>query len=184
MASMEFNKIAAAVLIAGITLLSTKIIAHHIFNPPEHGDGAHKAQAYKIAEGVTPASTDAAPAAEIVVPPIAPLLSAASVEEGMKSAKKCAACHSFDKGGANKVGPNLWNVVGNKHGHTEGYSYSAALLAKPGIWDYEGLNHFLLAPKSYIPGTKMAFAGIKDDKERASLIAYLRSLSDNPVPLP
>ncbi|MFN8694553.1 MAG: c-type cytochrome [Holosporales bacterium] len=183
MASMELNKIAAAVLIAGITILGTKIFAHYAFNPPEHGD-AHKGHAYKIAEGVTPAATDAAPAAAVVVPPIAPLMASASVEEGMKSAKKCAACHSFDKGGPNKVGPNMWNVVGSKHGHTEGYSYSAALLAKPGIWDYEGLNQFLLAPKTYIPGTKMAFAGIKDDKERANLIAYLRSLSDNPVPLP
>ena len=108
----------------------------------------------------------------------------ASVEEGAKAARKCAVCHSFDKGGPNKVGPHLWGIVGGDVASSAGFSYSAALKGVGGKWDFEHLNKFLHNPKGTAPGTKMAFAGIKNDAERAAVIAYLRSLSDSPVPLP
>ena len=99
-------------------------------------------------------------------------------------AKKCTSCHGLDKGGANKVGPNLWGVVNRDIGAHEGFAFSEALTGKEGVWDYEQLNAFLANPKTYAPGTKMAFAGVGKDAERADLIAYLRSLADQPAPLP
>jgi cytochrome c len=110
---------------------------------------------------------------------------AASVENGEKAAKKCAACHSFDPGGANKVGPGLWDVVNRPIASHEGFAYSPALTEKSADkWDYDHLNNFLTSPKGYAPGTKMSFAGISKEAERADVIAYLRSLAENPAPLP
>lgn len=172
------NKIAAAVLSAGLLAMITGFIAHQIYHPeiPEK-------QAYEIAAGVEEPATQTA-AAPAGPQPIAPLLANANPENGENVAKKCASCHTFEQGGANKIGPNLWDVVGAKHGAQEGYSYSGALQGTPGNWDYEGLNKFLYSPKSYIKGTKMTFAGVKDDQDRADIIAYLRTLSANPKPLP
>jgi cytochrome c len=135
----------------------------------------------------TSAVAGAAPAAEEEAAgpaPIAPLLASADPAAGEKAAKACASCHSFEKGGAAKVGPNLWGVVGNKHGHMEGFAYSSAITGKEGNWDYEALNQFLANPKGYAPGTKMTFAGVKKDQERANIIAWLRNQSDSPPPLP
>ncbi|WP_370540479.1 cytochrome c family protein [Azospirillum sp. INR13] len=133
-------------------------------------------------EGAAPAADKgAAPAGPA---PIAPLLAAASPENGQKVAKACAACHSFDKGGANKVGPNLYGIVGGAKGHIQGFSYSDALVKTGGSWSYDELNKFLYDPKGYAPGTKMTFAGLKKDDDRAAVIAYLRSLADSPQPLP
>lgn len=117
-------------------------------------------------------------------PKIGTLLASADKNAGAKISKKCAACHSFDKGGPNKVGPNLWDVVGRTVASHEGYSYSSALSDLGGQWSYERLNAFLTKPKDFAPGTKMGFAGLKDAQDRANLIAYLRSLSDDPKPLP
>jgi len=103
---------------------------------------------------------------------------------GQKEARKCAACHSLDKGGKNKVGPHLWDVVGRNVATAEGFKYSNALTDIGGTWSYEKLDAFLTAPRDYASGTRMTFAGIKDAAERADLIAYLRTLSDNPKPLP
>ena len=99
--------------------------------------------------------------------------------------KKCTACHTFDEGGANKVGPNLWNVVGRPIASAGSYKYSDGLQEKSGdSWSYENLDGYLHKPKDWAPGTKMSFAGLKKVKERADLIVYLRSLSDSPAPLP
>ena len=115
---------------------------------------------------------------------IATLLASADADDGQKVARKCAACHTFDEGGANRVGPNLWNVVNRDVGSHEGYSYSSAMADIGGEWTYEKLDAFLADPKGYVSGTKMSFAGIKDTEDRADLIAYLRSLSGDPAPLP
>lgn len=112
------------------------------------------------------------------------LLASADVKEGEKISKKCHACHSLQKGGPNKVGPDLWDVVGRPVASHEGFSYSSALKGVGGDWTFEKLNHFLTNPKDFAPGTRMTFAGIKKDQERADLLAYLRTLSDNPKPLP
>jgi len=108
----------------------------------------------------------------------------ADAAAGQTVFKKCAACHTVDKGGANRVGPNLWGVVGAGLGQVAGYAYSKALKAKGGTWDYESLNAWLASPKTFMPGTKMTFAGVKKVEERANLIAYLRGLADTPLPLP
>ena len=114
---------------------------------------------------------------------IGPLLAAASADKGKSVARKCAICHDLKKGGKNKVGPALWGVVGaNKAGRS--FRYSKALKALGGSWDYAALDGFLANPKTFVPGNKMTFPGIKTDGDRAALILYLRSLSDSPIPLP
>ena len=115
---------------------------------------------------------------------IAQMLTSADPERGKKVFAKCKACHTVNKGGKNGIGPNLWNVVNAKHGMHEGFKYSKALEAlSDKTWTYENLNAFLTKPKDYAKGTKMTFAGLKKDSDRAHLIAYLRSLSDSPAPL-
>lgn len=173
------NKIAAAVLSAGLLAMISGFIAQQIFLPkmPEQ-------PAYVIAEGVAPAGGTQTAAAPAGPQPIGPLLANASVDNGMKVAKKCASCHTFEKGGANKIGPNLWNVVGAKPGHIDGYSYSGAMQGMDKEWSYDALSEFLYNPKDFVKGTKMTFAGLKSDQDRADIIAYLRTLSDSPKPLP
>jgi cytochrome c len=118
---------------------------------------------------------------------IGTLLASADPVAGQASAKKCQSCHDFTQGGPNKTGPNLYDVVERVMGSHEGFAYSAAMLEhkdKGETWTYDNLNHFLTAPKGFIPGTKMAFAGVKDDAERANIIAYLSTLSASPKPFP
>ena len=125
-------------------------------------------------------SETAAPAAE----DLAVLLVAASPERGAKAFKKCKACHTTKSGGANRVGPNLWDVVGRSKAGAAGFAYSSALKKLGGAWSYEDLDGFLARPKKFVPGTKMSFAGMKKAKDRAAVIAYLRSFSESPKPLP
>jgi cytochrome c len=112
------------------------------------------------------------------------LLASADPADGEKVFKKCKACHTAEQGGPNRVGPNLWNVVGGPKAHAEGFSYSDAITGLGGDWTYADLNAFLEKPKDYAPGTKMTFAGLKKPEDRAAVIAYLRTLSDSPKPLP
>ena len=182
MNSMELNKIAAAVLLAGIIAMVTGMLSDELVKSKPLAESVYKPPGL---EAVAPTET-AAPAGEPEkLEPIAPLLASAKIADGEAAAKKCVSCHSFNKGGANRVGPNLWDIVGAAHAHAEGFAYSNALVAmKAKPWTYEDLNAFIVNPKAYAPGTKMAFAGIKKPEERAALIAYLRSLSDSPKPLP
>jgi len=134
------------------------------------------------APAAAPAPT--AQAAAVEVEDITPLLAAADVVEGEAQFKKCVACHTAEKGGPNRVGPNLWNVVGDAKASSEGYAFSEALKRLGGEWTYEDLNHFIANPRAFAPGTKMTFAGVRRADERAALVAYLRTLSDSPPPLP
>lgn len=115
---------------------------------------------------------------------IAALLAAADIDAGAKVSKKCAACHSFTKDGKNKVGPNLWDIVGKAIAGGEGFKYSGALAEMGGDWTYDNLDAFLTKPKDFAAGTKMSFSGIKGAEDRANLIAFMRGFSDNPKPLP
>ena len=177
MNSFELNKILGAVLFIGLCILALNITAGAIFAPvhPEK-------PGYAIAVKETPGAQE--PATKEPAKPIATLLADSSAEKGQVAARKCQACHTFEKGGANKVGPNLWAIVGRKVAGHEGFDYSAAMKAKGGEWTYEALNAYLLNPKADVPGTKMAFAGLPRDSERADLINYLHTLADNPVPFP
>jgi cytochrome c len=112
------------------------------------------------------------------------LLAQADLAAGEKGAKKCVACHSFEQGGAAKIGPPLWDVVDRAIGSIDGFAYSDALSGHGGAWDYAALDGFLAKPKDWAPGTKMAFVGVKKPEDRAAIILYLRSLSDSPAPLP
>jgi cytochrome c len=115
---------------------------------------------------------------------IGPLLASVSMDDGESAFKKCKACHTIDKGDANKVGPNLWDIVGHDRAARDGFAYSDAFTGLDGTWTYEELNAFLAKPKAYAPGTKMSFAGMKKVADRAAVIGYLRAQSDMPQPLP
>jgi cytochrome c len=133
-------------------------------------------------EDEAPTETAAAPAAQ-ELPPIGPKLASANVEAGKALFQKdCATCHTIDKGGPNKVGPNQWDIVGRKKASHEGFSYSSALQALGGEWTYEDINHMIFKPQSFARGTKMAFAGLPKEQDRADVIAYLRTMHDDPKP--
>ncbi len=178
MDSLEVNKVFAAVLCAGIAFMVAGVVSETLVHPTRL-----KETVLKI-EGV-PAAGGPAPAPEAPLAPIAPLLASADPSNGEADTKKlCVACHSFNDGGRAGVGPNLYGVVGGPHAHMEGYSYSAAIKAKAGPWTFDELNEWLKKPSAYAPGTKMGFAGISNDKERADVIDYLRTNAANPLPLP
>ncbi|MXN66830.1 c-type cytochrome [Stappia sp. GBMRC 2046] len=182
MDSFELNKIAGAVLLSLLVVMGLGVVSDLIFetNPPE-------IPGYEIAVATDHEGGEAQASAEPDVVPIGTRLVEASAESGEKAAKKCAACHSFEQGGPNKVGPALWGVVGRAPGSHEGFGYSGGMsefASSHDAWSYEELDHFLTNPRGYIDGTTMSFAGIKKPAERADVIAYLRSLSENPEPLP
>ncbi|MBR1224683.1 MULTISPECIES: cytochrome c family protein [unclassified Bradyrhizobium] len=178
MDSFELNKIIGAILATCILVLVTSFAANAIFAPhlPEK-------PGFEIA--VKEAASGGAKEAAAPSEPIEKLLQTASVEKGLGAAKKCAACHTFEKGGPNRVGPNLFGVINEKKGEGKaGFNFSAAMKGKGGTWTFDDLNKFLANPKGFIPGTAMGFAGITKDSERADVIAYLATLADKPVPLP
>jgi cytochrome c len=178
MDSFELNKIAGAVLAALLVVFSLRTFTDIAFKP-------HKLEkpAYLVATKEGPAASAAAatPAKKVT---IAELLKAGNVEAGKDAFKKCAACHTPEKGGANRVGPNLYGVLGREIGKSAGFAFSDAMKSKGGAWNFENLRDYIYDPKAAIPGNKMVFAGIKDDPELGSLLQYLRTLADSPAPLP
>ena len=180
MDSFELNKIIGAVLLVALLVIGIGKVSNLVFkvNKPEKSN-------YKVELDVETAKTkaDEEPVQREIVD-IAALLSTGDLAHGEKVFKKCSACHSIKSGGGNKIGPALYNVVGRKVGILDDYKYSKALAKYEKNWSFEELNGFLLKPKDWIKGTKMAYAGLRKEKDRASVILYLNKYSDSPLPLP
>ena len=181
MNSSYLNAAAGAFLFIAFVVMTVSIASDAIFHA-----SAPETEGFAIA--VAEGTTETGGAEEESLTPIATLLVDADAERGAAAFRKCQSCHTVEEGGANRVGPNLWKIVERPMGTADGFGYSTALsdYSEGGekSWTYEELNHFLQAPKKYMRGTSMGFAGLKKDDERADVIAYLRSLSDTPVPLP
>jgi len=174
----EINKIVGALLFTCLCLLGLNITAGAIFAPTEPAKPGYEIDVKKAAAAGAPAQ--AAPPEE----PIEKLLANADVMRGEAVSKQCAPCHTFTKGGANGVGPNLYGIVDRPRASEPGFSYSDAMKAKGGEWTVDELNKFLTNPRGDIPGTKMMFGGLPRGNQRADLIDYLNTLADNPKPLP
>ena len=179
MDSFEINKIVAAVLMVALIVIGIGKLSDVIFHVEKP-----KTPGYSVeVETMTTKSTSISDTEKDIVD-IAALLAMGDITHGEKVFKKCAACHSIVKGGKNAIGPALYNVVGRKVGAIEDYKYSKALVAYDKNWTFEELNGFLIKPAKWIKGTKMAYAGLRKEKDRASVIKYLNESSDSPLPLP
>jgi len=177
MDSFELNKIIGAILATCLFIVGLNITAGALFTAPKPAKPGYEIDVQEQPAG----GGAAAPAQE---EPIEKLLASASPEKGENSAKKCQTCHTFNKGEPNRVGPNLYGVVGRTKASEAGFNYSAAMKAKGGNWTIDELNKFLTSPKGYIPGTAMTFAGLPRENQRADVINYLHTLADKPVDLP
>lgn len=176
MDSFELNKVAGAVLGVLLFAVGSGFVAELIYHPKPAGTAGYDLPEAKEESAAAPEAAK--------VEPIAVRLASANIEKGQGGTKACQACHNFEKGGPNKVGPNLYDVVERKKGGHDGFEYSAGLKEKGGAWTYADLDGFLENPKTYVKGTKMAYAGIAAPQERANVVAYLRTLSEAPKPLP
>ena len=179
MDSFEINKIVAAVLMVALLVIGIGKLSNVIFHVEKP-----KTPGYAVeVEQTTTVSSSTEKAVEEKVD-IASLMAMGDIALGEKVFKKCAACHSIVKGGKNNIGPALYNVVGRKTGAVTDYKYSKALASYEKEWTFEELNGYLIKPAKWIKGTKMAFAGLRKEKDRASVIKYLNQNSDSPIPLP
>lgn len=181
MNGLELNKIAASILIAGLIAMVIGNITDFLYKP-EYNVAK---RGYQVTVQDTTSQSAAAPAEpQFTSDDIIKFIKAGNADNGKELAKKCSICHNFAQGGPNMVGPNLWNVVGGPQHHRPDYSYSQAVQSLTGQWTYENLFHFLNSPRKFIPGTKMTFVGFDKPQDISDVIMYLRSLSDNPIPLP
>ncbi len=173
-----WEKFGFSLLVTAWLVWGSIVVGDHLVHADES-----KVAALRLApsESDAGAAASAGPAEQV---DIVALLASANVQDGATVFKKCVACHVADKGGANKVGPALWGLLDRPRATVQGFAYSAGLAGQKGEWSTEDLNHFLENPRAFSPGTKMSFAGLKKGKERADVIAYLRSLSDSPKKLP
>jgi cytochrome c len=181
MNNLEFNKVFASLLIAGIIAMLCGFIAKQIVHPEKLDKNVVMIEVAEVAE-----AADGGAGAKAAGPePILGLIATADVAKGKQLTKVCSACHNFDKDGKNGVGPHLWGVVGRNKDAAEGFAYSGELEKQGGkVWTMAELNKFLWKPKAYAPGTKMNFMGLKKPEERAAIVAYLHSLNDSPTAMP
>lgn len=176
MTGPQSNKIFAALLIAGITAYLSAFVADKLIYPEKLAEDAVAIEGGEVAGGAV--------SGPVGPEPIMHLIASADVAKGETLSRLCAACHSFDQGGIDKVGPNLYGIVGASFAHVDGFAYSAALENMDGSWDYDALNKFLYRPKSYVEGTKMNYIGMKNPEDRAAMVAWLRTLGSTSVALP
>lgn len=179
MDSFEVNKIAGAVLGTLLLTMALGLFSGFVYAPPTPSKPGFDLPMASAESSEGGAAKTAEPAEPLPV-----LLAHADEKKGATLAKACGACHNFEKGGAAKVGPPLWDVLGRDVASVPGFSYSDALKGKGGKWDFDKINAFITSPKGYAPGTKMTFAGEADAKKRADIIDYIHTLADNPQPLP
>ena len=179
MDSFELNKIIAAVLMVALLVIGISKFSDIIFHVDKPKTPGYRVDIDQVVTAKVSVST-----AEKEKIDIGTLMAMGDIASGQKIFKKCAACHSINKGGKNNIGPALYNVVGRKVGGVSDYKYSKALTKYDKEWTLEELNGFLIKPSKWIKGTKMAYAGLRKEKDRASVIKYLNQNSDNPVPLP
>jgi len=181
MDSFEWNKIAGAVLGTLLFVVAVKIATGFIFEVKPLVKPGYVVQGVEVptGTGATPAA-----AAQEPMPDWGTVLPKAIVADGKSISTRCEQCHDLSKGGPNKIGPNLWGVVGRPRASHPGFDYSAAMKSKGGSWSYDELFKFLKSPGSYIPGTKMSFAGLRSETDRINLVAYLRTDMDSPAPIP
>ena len=177
MNGFEINKIIAAIIFTVLVVFGIDKITDLIFHIEKPSEAAYKIEA----PAVKTASSKSSASGGVN---IKDFLALGSIEHGQKVFKKCSACHVVAKGGKNKIGPALYGILGKKSGSASGYKYSKALVAHGKVWSYKEMNGFLIRPAAHIKGTKMAFAGLKNEKDRASVILFMNSQSDNPLPKP
>ena len=182
MDSFEINKLIAAVLLTALIIIGIGKFADFIFYVEKPEKSAYLVDGLTTAEVSDKAKDVKSEKVEVV--DIAALLAMGDLTHGEKVFKKCSACHKIASGGKNMIGPNLWNVIGRKAGSVSDYKYSKAMVAYAKQWSFEEMNSYLIKPQAYIKGTKMAFAGLRKEKDRASVILYMNSKSSSPKPLP
>ena len=170
-----WNKVSGGILSAALLAVGLNVFSKEFYTPKKPAIPGYDLPAPEVVSG----GAAAAPAEPLPV-----RLAAADAAKGQNSAKKCLACHGFEKGGPNKIGPILYDTVGHPKGGHAGFNYSAGMKGKGGTWTYEDLDHFLENPKAFVPGTIMAFAGVPNAQERANILAYLKTLSEKPVEFP
>ena len=180
MDSFEINKIIAAILLTALIVISIGKFADALFQVEKPKETAYKIDGLEVVS--TSQKPDESKKEEIV--DIAQLLAMGDLVHGQKVFKKCSACHMIASDGKNMIGPNLWSIIGRKAGAVDDYKYSKAMIAYGKEWSFEEMNAYLIKPQAYIKGTKMAFAGLRKEKDRASVILYMNSKSSNPKPLP
>ena len=181
MDSFEINKIIAAVLLTALIVIGIGKFTDILFHVNKPKESAYKIEGLEAAVVSTSSNSEKKVEEKI---DINQLLALGDLVHGEKVFKKCSACHMIVSGGKNMIGPNLWGVIGRTAGSVSDYKYSKAMVAYAKQWSFEEMNNYLIKPQAYIKGTKMAFAGLRNEKDRASVILYLNSKSDNPKPLP
>ena len=182
MDSFELNKLIAAILLTVLIIIGIGKFTDVLFHVEKPKESAYKIEGLEVMSTSTSASKTGAKVMEVV--DIKSLLAMGDLGHGEKIFKKCSACHQIASGGKNMIGPNLWSVIGRTAGSISDYKYSKAMVAYGKEWTFEEMNSYLIKPQAYVKGTKMAFAGLRKEKDRASVILFMNSKSSSPKPLP